>query len=62
MKKKPVKVRLVGREKSDYKIKFPYLDIPVVVNEYIYNQMLESNEYQFANATSKTSLAHSQFR
>jgi len=62
MKKKPVKVRLVGKEESDYKIKFPYLDVPVVVNEYFYNQMLESNEYQFANATNKTSLANSQFR
>jgi hypothetical protein len=62
MKKKPVKVRLIGKEKSDYKIKFPYLEVPVVVNEYIYKQMLQSNEYQFANSTSKVSLVSSQFQ
>lgn len=51
MKKRPTKVKLVGKEKSNYKIKFPYLKIPVIVNEYMYRKMLnETDEYYFVNS------------
>ena len=49
MKKKPVKVSLIGTEKSNYKIKFPYLDVPVIVNEYYYKKMLNSKDFLFTN-------------
>lgn len=47
MKKKRVKVYVLGRDKLNYKIKFSYLNIPVIVNKYIYDKMLKSSEYQF---------------
>ena len=47
MKKKPIKIRLLGKENSQYKLKFPYLKVPVVVNEYFFNKMQQSDIYQF---------------
>lgn len=49
MKKKPVKVRLIGKKANSYQIKFPNLQIPVEVNENLYKKMLRSSEYQFKN-------------
>ncbi|MHA7059660.1 hypothetical protein ACWGOQ_0020710 [Aquimarina sp. M1] len=52
MKKQPVKVQLVGKNGNRYQIKFPNLEIPVVVNEQLYSKMLCSDQYQFRNVTS----------
>ncbi|AEM71804.1 hypothetical protein Murru_2779 [Allomuricauda ruestringensis DSM 13258] len=53
MEKKPVKVRLVGRNGRNYDIQFPYLHIPVTVNETLYRRMLKSAEYQFDSSTER---------
>ena len=47
MKKKRTKVFVLGKDKLGYKLKLPYLKIPIVVNRYIYDKMLSSKEYQF---------------
>jgi len=47
--KKKTKLKFLGRDKSNYKIKFPYLNVPVIVNEYYYNKMRNSDEYVFVN-------------
>ena len=57
MKEKPVKVRLIGTEKSNYKIKFPYLDVPVIVNEYYYKKMRSSEDFLFTNDVESHSFA-----
>lgn len=49
MENKPVKVRLVGKSGRNYNIQFPYLHIPVTVNETLYRRMLKSPDYQFDN-------------
>ena len=50
MKKKPVKVSLIGRGTDNYyQIKFPNLKIPVNVNEELYHKMLRSKQYEFAS-------------
>ncbi|MEC3966989.1 hypothetical protein [Flagellimonas halotolerans] len=53
MEKKPVKVRLVGRNGRNYNIQFPYLHIPVTVNETLYRRMLKSSDYQFDSGVEK---------
>lgn len=50
MKKKPVKVRLIGKNGKSYQIRFPNLKIPVTVNENLYFKMLHSKEYEFSNS------------
>ncbi len=50
MKKKPVNVRLIEKNGNSYQIQFPNLEIPVTVNENLYNKMLHSTEYEFSNA------------
>lgn len=47
MKKKRTQVIVLGRDKSDYKLKLPYLNIPIIVNRYIYKKMLKSDQFQF---------------
>lgn len=47
MKKKRTKVFVLGKDKSGYKLKLPYLKIPIIVNRYIYDKMLNSIEFQF---------------
>jgi len=59
MKKKPIKVQLVGKKANSYQIKFPNLQIPVEVNETLYQKMLHSNEYQFKNPANKVSRTNS---
>lgn len=44
---KKTKVKFLGKENDNFKIKFPYLKVPVVVNEYYYNKIRNSKEYQF---------------
>ena len=46
---KKTKVRFLGKEKNNYKIKFPRLNIPVVVNKFYFMRMLNSDEYHFVN-------------
>ena len=56
MNKKPIRVKLVGKQKDHYKIAFPNLKIPVEVDENLYRKMLHSPEYQFLGSSSiKTS-------
>ncbi|WP_248722058.1 hypothetical protein [Seonamhaeicola sp. ML3] len=59
MKRKPVKVKLIGRKGKAYQIKFPNLKIPVTVDEYLYNKMLHSAEYQFCNSGSAVKKTYS---
>jgi len=49
MNKKPISVKLVGKQKEYYQIAFPNLEIPVEVDENLYRKMLHSSEYQFLN-------------
>ena len=51
MEGKPIKIQLVRKEGSDYQIKFPYLKVPVTVNEQLYLKMLHSPDYSFTNPT-----------
>lgn len=51
MKKKPIKVKLLGKKANSYQIKFPNLQVPVEVNETLYKKMLNSNEYLFKDST-----------
>ncbi|WP_442266514.1 hypothetical protein ACSIGC_02035 [Tenacibaculum sp. ZS6-P6] len=44
---KKTKVKFLGKEKGNFKIKFPYLKVPVIVNEYYYKRMLNSDEFKF---------------
>jgi len=46
MKKLPVKIKLIGKEGDLYKIQFPNLQIPVTVNESLYQKMLHSSDYE----------------
>ncbi len=48
MKKEPVKVSLIGKgDDNFYQIKFPNLQIPVNVNEELYQKMLQSSLFEF---------------
>ncbi|RAV28654.1 hypothetical protein [Sinomicrobium soli] len=58
MEKKPVQVQLVGKEGDRYKIRFPHLKIPVTVNENLYHQMLNSDEYRFTSLNSSAKNAY----
>ncbi|TCP24360.1 hypothetical protein EV195_106168 [Tenacibaculum skagerrakense] len=46
---KKTKVKFLGKENDNFKIKFPYLKVPVFVNEYYYNKMRSSGDYIFTN-------------
>ena len=50
MKKEPIQVRILNREGDSYQIQFPYLEIPVTVNEQLYNKMLRSTDYKFMSS------------
>lgn len=52
MRKKPVKVKLIGKKGNSFEIQFPNLKIPVKVDENIYNKMLHSSEYDFIPSNS----------
>ncbi len=47
MEKAPVKVKLVGKDQIFYKIQFPNLQIPVQVNDDLYQRMSKSKECRF---------------
>lgn len=51
MKKKPVKVKLIGKKENSYQIQFPNLKIPVNVDETVYHKMLHSKEYEFGHSS-----------
>ena len=53
MKKKPIKVRLIGKKGDSYQIQFPDLAIPVNVDETVYQKMLHSKEYEFGHSFTK---------
>lgn len=53
MKKEPVRVSCIGQKGGFYQILFPHLQIPVEVNEELYQKMLHSNQYHFVNAGTK---------
>lgn len=59
MKKKPIKVQLIGKKTNTYQIKFPNLQIPIEVSETLYQKMLSSSEYQFNNPVTKVPRANS---
>ena len=44
-----VKVKLMGKKKECYQIKFPNVPILVEVNEDLYQRMLDSKEYNFSH-------------
>jgi hypothetical protein len=52
MRKKPVKVKLIGKNGNTFEIQFPNLKIPVTVDENLYNKMLHSAEYDFSPSSS----------
>lgn len=45
--KERTRVKFLGKKDSEYKIKFPNLRVPVIVNEYYYRKMRNSDEYMF---------------
>lgn len=45
-----IKVRLIGQNKEYYQIEFPELTIPVNVSEEIFEKMLHSKDYEFAES------------
>ena len=45
METKPISVKLVGKKKGYYQIAFPNLEIPVEVDETLYQRMKYSSEY-----------------
>jgi len=50
LENEPVKVSLIGKGKNNfYQIKFSHLQIPVNINEELYQKMLVCPEYQFEN-------------
>ena len=54
MEKQPVKVSVIGKGKNNYyRIKFPNLQVPINVNEELYQKMLRSQEYRFVDRTTK---------
>lgn len=59
MERKPIKVQLIKKEGTQYQIKFPNLQIPVLVNKNLYKKMLHGGEYQFCNDTSEVTKVNS---
>ncbi|WP_165872138.1 hypothetical protein [Tenacibaculum sp. M341] len=43
------KVKFLGKENNNFKVKFPYLNVPVILNKYYFNKMRNSDEYVFTN-------------
>lgn len=62
MRKKSIKVKLVGKQNGYYKIAFPNLKIPVGVDENLYQKMRLSKEYQFKGAEVKSGIANTMER
>lgn len=50
MKTKPIKVKVLSQEGNSYHIQFPYLEVPVTVNEQLYKKMLKSADYKFISS------------
>ncbi|WP_299839449.1 hypothetical protein [uncultured Tenacibaculum sp.] len=44
---KKTKVKFLGKQNDNFKLKFPYLKVPIIVNEYYYNKLKNSEEYKF---------------
>ena len=44
---KKIKVKFLGKENDNFKLKFPNLNVPIVVDEYYYNKIRNSKEYKF---------------
>ncbi|WP_298551704.1 hypothetical protein [uncultured Algibacter sp.] len=59
MEKKPAKVKLIGKEKQYYLIKFPNLKVPVKVNQNLYTKMKQSQDYVFSNSDYEVFNSHS---
>lgn len=51
MEKKPIPVKLIGKNQEYYQIQFPKLQIPVQVNDDLYQRMLKSEHYQFIGSS-----------
>jgi len=60
MNEKPMKVKLVGKDKNYYKIAFPNLKIPVEVDENLYRKMRKSPEYKFLDEEMELNLTYSE--
>jgi len=63
MKNEPVKVSLIGIEENHqglacYQIQFPNLNIPINVNEDLYQKMLHSRQYIFEDEVMQTLEKH----
>ncbi len=57
MNKRSIKVSLIGKKKNnDHQIKFPQLEIPVNVNEELYQKMLQSEDYDFGQNRNTVSI------
>lgn len=59
MEKKPVEVKLIGKENKYYLIEFPNLKVPVKVNQNLFSKMMHSQEYLFLNTSSKEQKVYS---
>ncbi len=57
MGEKPLKIKLIGKKGKSYQIKFPYLRVPVTVNENLFNKMLISTDYEIYNGSSSSKKA-----
>ncbi len=44
---KKTKVKFLGKQNDNFKLKFPYLKVPIIVNEYYYNKLKNREEYKF---------------
>jgi hypothetical protein len=51
MEKKPIAVKLIGKNQEYYQIQFPNLKIPVEVNGDLYHRMRKSEQYQFIGSS-----------
>ncbi|MBD0831527.1 hypothetical protein [Aestuariibaculum sediminum] len=58
METKPLKIKLIGKKGKSYQIKFPYLKIPVTVNENLFNKMLLSTDFELYNDSSSIKKAY----
>ncbi|MEW4924079.1 hypothetical protein [Algibacter sp. 2305UL17-15] len=59
MEEKPVKIEFIKKKGDNYLIKFPYLKIPVSVNDDLYVKMLNSSMYEFVNLPKQNSRVNS---
>ena len=50
METMPIKVKVISQEGNSFHIQFPYLEIPVTVNEQLYKKMLQSSDYKFISS------------